>query len=178
MGADSEADGCCAKATVLHSLCRAGAKLIKAAGLCRGGGPRFPSSGVPVRRGPSPGGWRGRRKASGLPGAAEVGLIWGRGEGGSFDKALMRGLPAEGIWRKLTLTAPGQPVFGDLRRWNGAEWKRGPVECFTGWRWNGAEWNRLESAKSGPFFQPMCRWKRLPATHRQSWVSRVRPASK
>ena len=101
--------------------------------------------------------WRaaGRRKASGLPGAAEVGLILGRREGGSFAKALMRGLPAEGIWRKLTLTAPGQPVFGDLRRWNGAEWKRGPVECFTGWRWNGAEWNRLESAKSGPFFQPM-----------------------
>jgi len=30
------------------------------------------------------------------------------------------------------------------------EWKRGPVERFTGWRWNGAEWNRLELAKSGP----------------------------
>jgi len=47
--------------------------------------------------------------------------------------------------------APGQPVFGDLRRCNGAEWKRGPVEWFTGQRWNGAEWNRLELAKSGPF---------------------------
>ena len=46
--------------------------------------------------------------------------------------------------------APGQPVFGDLRRCNGVEWKRGPVERFTGRRWNGAEWNRLELAKSGP----------------------------
>ena len=33
------------------------------------------------------------------------------------------------------------------------------MECFTGWRWNGAEWNRLELAKSGPVFQPMCRGK-------------------
>ena len=48
--------------------------------------------------------------------------------------------------KAFALTAPGQPVFGDLRRWNGVEWKRGPVER----RWNGAEWNRLESAKSGP----------------------------
>jgi hypothetical protein len=39
--------------------------------------------------------------------------------------------------------APGQPVFGDLRRCNGVEWKREPVERFTGWRWNGAAWNRL-----------------------------------
>ena len=46
--------------------------------------------------------------------------------------------------------APGQPVFGDLRRCSGVEWKRGPGERFTGWRWNGAEWNRLELAKSGP----------------------------
>ena len=30
------------------------------------------------------------------------------------------------------------------------EWKRGPVERFTGRRRNGAEWNRLELAKSGP----------------------------
>jgi len=44
----------------------------------------------------------GRLKASGLPGAAKVGLIWGSREGGSFDKAVMRGLPAEGTWRKLT----------------------------------------------------------------------------
>ena len=46
--------------------------------------------------------------------------------------------------------APGQPVFDDLRRCSGAEWKRGLAERFTGWRWNGAEWNRLELAKSGP----------------------------
>jgi hypothetical protein len=52
--------------------------------------------------------------------------------------------------KAYALTAPGQPVFDDLRRWNGAEWKRGPVERFIGRRWNGAEWNRLESAKSGP----------------------------
>ena len=52
--------------------------------------------------------------------------------------------------KAYALTAPGQPVFGDLRRWNGVEWKRGPVERFTGRRWNGAEWNRLELAKSGP----------------------------
>ena len=38
----------------------------------------------------------------------------------------------------------------NLRRWNGEEWKRGPVERFAGRRWNGAEWNRLELAKSGP----------------------------
>jgi hypothetical protein len=43
-----------------------------------------------------------------------------------------------------------EPVFGDLRRWNGAEWRRGPVERFAGRRWNGAEWNWLELAKSGP----------------------------
>jgi hypothetical protein len=63
----------------------------------------------------------------------------------------MRGLPAEGTWRKLTRSQRrGLPVFDDLRRCNGVEWKRGPVESFTGWRWNGAEWNRLELAKSGP----------------------------
>jgi hypothetical protein len=48
------------------------------------------------------------------------------------------------------LTAPGQPVFGDLRRWNGVEWKRGPVERFT----DGAGMERsgtgLNLAKSGP----------------------------
>jgi hypothetical protein len=42
--------------------------------------------------------------------------------------------------KALALTVPGQPVFGDLRRCNGVEWKRGPVERFTGWRRNGAEW--------------------------------------
>jgi len=54
-----------------------------------------------VRRGPSP--WRaaGRRKATGLPGAAED-WFWGRCERGGFGKALMRGLPAEGTWRKFT----------------------------------------------------------------------------
>jgi hypothetical protein len=55
-----------------------------------------------------------------------------------------------GLGETSALTAPGLPVFGDLRRWNGVEWKRGPVEWFTGRRWNGAEWNRLELAKSGP----------------------------
>ena len=54
--------------------------------------------------------------------------------------------------------APGQPVFDDLRRCGGAEWKRGPVKRFTGRRWNGAEWNRLELTKSGHLPQPMCRW--------------------
>ena len=45
----------------------------------------------------------------------------------------MRGLPAEGTWRKLTRSRRrGQPVFGDLRRCNGAEWKRGPVALVTG----------------------------------------------
>ena len=48
-------------------------------------------------------------KAIGLPGAAEVRLIWGRREGGSFNKALMCGLPADGTWRKLTRS----------RRWGG-----------------------------------------------------------
>jgi hypothetical protein len=63
----------------------------------------------------------------------------------------MRGVPAEGTLRKLPLSPRrGKPVFDDLRRCSGAEWKRGPVERFTGWRWNGAEWNRLELAKSGP----------------------------
>jgi len=52
-------------------------------------------------------------------------------------------------WRARSVR--GEPVFGDLRRCNGVEWKRGPVERFTGWRWNGAERNRLELAKSGPF---------------------------
>ncbi len=52
--------------------------------------------------------------------------------------------------KSYALTAPGLPVFDDLRRCSGAEWKRGPVERFTGRRWNGAEWNRLELAKSGP----------------------------
>ena len=64
------------------------------------------------------------------------------------------GLPADGnLAKAYAHTALGLPVFGDLRRCNGVEWKRGPVvERFPGWRWNGAEWNRLESAKSGPFF--------------------------
>ena len=52
--------------------------------------------------------------------------------------------------KAYALTAPGLPVFDDLRRWNGVEWKRGPVERFSGRRWNGAEWKRLELAKSGP----------------------------
>jgi len=51
--------------------------------------------------------------------------------------------------KAYALTAPGQPVFGDLTRWTGAEWKGGPVERFTGRRWNGAACNRLELAKSG-----------------------------
>ena len=29
--------------------------------------------------------------------------------------------------------------FDDLRRCSGAQWKRGPVEWFTGRRWNGAD---------------------------------------
>jgi len=33
----------------------------------------------------------------------------------------------EGTWRMpFALTARGLPVFDDLRRWNGAEWKGGP----------------------------------------------------
>ena len=51
----------------------------------------------------------------------------------------MRGWPAEGTLRNFALTAPGLPVFGDLRRCNAAEWKRGPVAPVTGWRWNGAD---------------------------------------
>ena len=87
---------------VLHSLCHAAAKRIKAVGPGRGAGPRCSDLCRPRETGAVA--WRaaGRRKASGLPGAAEVGLIWGRREGGSFDKALMRGVPAEGPWRKLT----------------------------------------------------------------------------
>jgi hypothetical protein len=60
----------------------------------------------------------------------------------------MRGLPADGTLAKAyAFTVPGQPVFGDLRRCNGVEWKRGPggaVHRAT------LEWNRLELAKSGP----------------------------
>ena len=45
----------------------------------------------------------------------------------------MRGVPAEGTWRKLARSrAPGQLVFDDLRRCSGVEWKRGPVERFPG----------------------------------------------
>ena len=51
----------------------------------------------------------------------------------------MRDLSAEGLCKSFALMAPGPPVFDDLRRWNAAQWKRGPVERFTGWRWNGAE---------------------------------------
>jgi len=96
------ANRCCAKATGLHYLCHAGAKLIKAVGPGRGAGPCFSDLCRPGETRAVA--WRaaGRRKASGLPGAAEVGLIWGRREGGSFAKALMRGVPAEGTWRKLT----------------------------------------------------------------------------
>ena len=54
-----------------------------------------------------------------------------------------------GLDESFRAHAAGEPVFDDLRRWNGAEWKRGPVERFTGWRWNGATWNRLELAKAG-----------------------------
>jgi len=54
-----------------------------------------------------------------------------------------------GLGETFALMVPGQPVFDDLRRCSGAEWKRGPVEWFTGPGWNGAQWNRLELAKSG-----------------------------
>ena len=52
----------------------------------------------------------------------------------------MHGLPGTGTWRKFARArAPGQPAFGDLGRLNGVEWKRGPLERFTGRRCNGAE---------------------------------------
>jgi hypothetical protein len=41
------------------------------------------------------------------------------------------------------MSLKGMPVFDDLSRWNGLEWKRGPVERFTGRRWHGAEWKRV-----------------------------------
>jgi len=45
----------------------------------------------------------------------------------------MRGLPAEGTWRKLTRSwRRGLPVFDDLRRCSGAEWKRGPAALVAG----------------------------------------------
>ena len=85
-----------------------------------------------VRRGPSPGCLAGVRAAFCPDGRGQTDF-------GGVVRA-----------KAFALTAPGQPVFGDLRRCNGVQWKRGPVERFTGWRWNGAEWNRLELAKSGP----------------------------
>lgn len=45
----------------------------------------------------------------------------------------MRGQPAEGTFRKLSLSPRrGTPVSEDSRRWNGAQWKGQPVERFTG----------------------------------------------
>ena len=45
----------------------------------------------------------------------------------------MRGLPADGTWRKLPLSPrQGTPVSDNSRRWNGAQWKSQPVERFTG----------------------------------------------
>ena len=44
--------------------------------------------------------------------------------------ALMRGLSAGGTWRNCRAHGDGQPVFDDLRRCNGAKWKRGPVKRF------------------------------------------------
>ena len=75
----------------------------------------------------------GGRQALGqwLAWSSEVRLIWGRCEGGSFAKALMRGLPADGTLRKLSLSQRrGGPVWKSLvvmavdsmlRRANGAQ---------------------------------------------------------
>jgi hypothetical protein len=92
-----------------------------------------------VRRGPSPGWVAGQALGRWLARLAEVRLMLGRGECGSFGKALMRGQPAEGTFRKLSLSPRrGTPVSEDSRRWNGARWKGQPVERFTG----GAEMER------------------------------------
>jgi hypothetical protein len=90
----------------------------------------------------------GRRKASSLPGAAED-WFWGRCDGGSFATALMRGVPAEGIWRNLRAHGGGAaclqrfetversgPTFVRASSFAGATadktareaWRRGPVE--------------------------------------------------
>ena len=108
---------------VLHSLCHAGAKLIKAVGPRGGAGPRCADLCRPGKTGAVA--WRvaGRRKASGLPGAAEVGLILGRREGGSFAKALMRGLPADGTWRKLARSGREGSLFSAICD-GGTEWTR------------------------------------------------------
>jgi hypothetical protein len=38
----------------------------------------------------------------------------------------------KGLSETYALMAAGRPGFNDLRRCSGAEWKRGPVERFTG----------------------------------------------
>ena len=71
------ANRCCAKVTVSHSLCHAGAELVNVVAVNGAAGPRFADLCRPGETGAVA--WRaaGRRKASGLPGAAEVGLMLG-----------------------------------------------------------------------------------------------------
>jgi hypothetical protein len=62
----------------------------------------------------------------------------------------MRGLPAEGTWRKLSRSRAGVAC---LRQFETVERSgmEGPAGGAGHWRrWNGAAWNRLELAKSGP----------------------------
>ncbi len=69
----------------------------------------------------------------------------------------MRGQPAEGTFRKLSLSPRrGTPVSEDSRRWNGALWKGPPVERFTGGTEMDRSGNGLNWRSQAPK-QPMCR---------------------
>ena len=76
-GADCDSKPVLCEGYGLHSLCHAGAELVNVEAVNRGAGPRFADLCRPGETRAVA--WRaaGRRKASGLPGAAEVGLILG-----------------------------------------------------------------------------------------------------
>ena len=66
-GRQPTANECCAKVTVLHSRCHAGAKPILAVALIGTRGRDFPTCAGRVRRGPSPGGRRAGVRPAACP---------------------------------------------------------------------------------------------------------------
>ena len=84
---------------------------------------------------------RGGRGQTGFGGAARAEVS---------AMALMRSLPADGSWRRLLRPRPWQPVFGDLRRRDVTEWRRGPVAL----EWSGVLEFRQQSRQGHARFAP------------------------